>query len=65
MSYPTGPKPDAGDGSAMPKSAGGGNSKWRQTVQHAKKTAFLAVGAYVAMNVSATPIALVGCASRP
>ncbi|GLC46992.1 hypothetical protein PLESTM_002005400 [Pleodorina starrii] len=29
---------------------GGGNSKWRQTVAHAKKTAFLAVNTYMAMN---------------
>ncbi|GIL78104.1 hypothetical protein Vretimale_7416 [Volvox reticuliferus] len=47
-----GGSPGTADGSPTSKAPaiGGGNSKWRQTVQHAKKTAFLAVGTYVAMN---------------
>ncbi|GFR44717.1 hypothetical protein Agub_g5692, partial [Astrephomene gubernaculifera] len=53
-----GPKPPHESGAAVEPSGaaavvgGGGNtnSRWRQTVQHAKKTAFLAVGSYVAMN---------------
>ncbi|EFJ47027.1 hypothetical protein VOLCADRAFT_117970 [Volvox carteri f. nagariensis] len=40
----------AAKGSGAAAASGGGNTKWRQTVQHAKKTAFLAVGTYVAMN---------------
>ncbi|GIL68018.1 hypothetical protein Vafri_21342 [Volvox africanus] len=46
-----GGSPGTGEGSPTSKTPGaGGGGKWRQTVQHAKKTAFLAVGTYVAMN---------------